>query len=95
VFAQTAEFGTVKTVSVNQDYLDQTAFHVYPQDIGITTLINVFAHHHYFGTHHHQAANAHNHISCIMENVLNVQVDLNGLKTDANNATATMLISLD
>jgi hypothetical protein len=79
-----------ENVNVQLEDMDQTVSLVHHQDIGTSTPINVLVKAHWFGLE--VTVHAHNHGSHGKEAVLNVHLDMNGLITDASNATATTKI---
>jgi hypothetical protein len=69
VSAQPKEFGTVQTVSVNQDHTDQTVFNVHLKNIGTKRLKPVFAILHLFGADNTASAH-HQPLSTMDQNAL-------------------------
>lgn len=83
--------GMETNVSVQLVDMDQVAFNAQPQEDGTWLLTNVFVIHHLSGMD--KIVFAHNHISYIKEDVLNVQLDSNGLIIDVKNVIVIVKIS--
>lgn len=79
-------YGMETNVFVQPVNTDLIVLNVQPQDIGTPSLINVYVIHHSFGMI--KTASAQLHIFSIKADVLNVQMDLNGLTINVKNANA-------
>lgn len=78
--------GTELNASAQLENTDQTVLNAQPQDIGTSPLTNVTVEPPSPGTD--KTVFAHNHTSCIKEDVLNAQMDSDGKTTNVKNATA-------
>lgn len=80
------QYGTEINVFAQLEDMDQTVSNAQPQDTGTSIPTNVNAEAPSSGTV--KTVSALNHISCIKEDVLNAQMDINGKTTNVKNATA-------